>query len=234
MTVTGLTPLPDLGSAGYRDAYSRVNGVVVVGEGLADRHFRLLARAIPADRADLLRLAAMEGRHARDFVGCGKNLGIQPDAVLAKRLFAPLHALFLDCDRQGDLAGCLTIQGLIIECFAVAAYRHYLPVSDPYARTITATVLMDEAEHLAYAEQWLQRRFTTVQPAVTAICRRALPVTLQILQVLVADLQAIGIDPFDLVASFQELFQAALVGIGYGPATVRRLLVGAAASLTLS
>ena len=232
--MTVLTPWPDLASAGYREAYSRINGVVVVGEGLADRHFRLLARAIPADRAELLRLAAMEGRHARDFVGCGQNLGVQPDALLAKRLFAPLHALFLACDRQRDLAGCLTIQGLIIECFAVAAYRHYLPVADPYARPITATVLQDEAEHLGYAEQWLQARFEAVQPAVSDICRRALPVTLPILQVLAADLQAIGIDPFDLVATFQELFEAALVGIGYELKQAKRLLVGAAASLVIS
>ncbi|HGY5537732.1 MAG TPA: long-chain fatty aldehyde decarbonylase, partial [Prochlorococcus sp.] len=37
----------DFSSDAYRDAYSRINGVVVVGEALADRHFRLLAKSIP-------------------------------------------------------------------------------------------------------------------------------------------------------------------------------------------
>jgi fatty aldehyde decarbonylase len=49
------------------------------------------------------------------------------------------------------------IQGLVVECFAVAAYSSYLPVADDDARPITARVLADEAEHLGYAEQWLQR-----------------------------------------------------------------------------
>ena len=76
----------------YRDAYSRINALVIVGEGLADSHFRLLAGLLPEDRDDLMRLAAMEGRHARDFAGCGKELGIRPDLPLAQRLFGPCIA----------------------------------------------------------------------------------------------------------------------------------------------
>jgi fatty aldehyde decarbonylase len=40
---------PDYSSAAYLEAYSRINAMVIVGEGLADRHFRLLAEAIPDD-----------------------------------------------------------------------------------------------------------------------------------------------------------------------------------------
>ncbi len=223
----------DYGCPAYRDAYSRINGMVVVGEGLADRHFRLLARAIPEDREELIRLGAMEGRHARDFMGCGSNLGVRPDMALAKRLFAPLHQLFLACDREGDLPGCLVIQGLVVECFAVAAYRHYLPVADPYAQPITVGVLQDEAEHLNYAELWLKQRFAEVEAAVSAVCRRALPVALSILRALSADMRTIGMDPLDLAASFSELFQQSLGTIGYGPRQAQRLIVVAAASLPL-
>lgn len=226
-------PSPDPTSPAYRDAYSRINGVVVVGEGLADRHFRLLARAIPEDGAELRRLGAMEGRHARDFIGCGANLGVRPDAALARRLFAPLHALFQECDRAGDLAGCLVIQCLIVECFAVAAYRAYLPVADAYAQPITAAVLADEAEHLNYGEQWLQGRFAEVSEAVAAICRRALPVTLQILQAVAADMRAIGMDPADLVGSFCELFEQSLVTIGFSGAEARRLVFRSVAAVPL-
>jgi fatty aldehyde decarbonylase len=221
---------PDVTTAPYRDAYSRINGVVVVGEGLADRHFRLLARAIPEDRDELLRLAAMEGRHARDFVGCGRQLGIRPDLALARRLFAPLHDLFLACDRRADLAGCLVIQGLVVECFAVAAYSSYLPVADDDARPITARVLADEAEHLGYAEQWLQRQFGAVEAAVRQVCREALPVTLAMLASLTADMHAIGIDPHDLLAGFVERFQQALETIGFDGREARRLLVSAASA----
>jgi fatty aldehyde decarbonylase len=228
-------PAPGLdpSSPAYRDAYSRINGVVVVGEGLADRHFRLLARAIPEDGAELLRLGAMEGRHARDFIGCGANLGVRPDAALAKRLFAPLHGLFRACERTGDLAGCLVIQCLIVECFAVAAYRAYLPVADPYAQPITAAVLADEAEHRNYGEHWLQGRFAEVAEAVAAICRRALPVTLQILQAVAADMRVIGMDPADLVGCFCELFEQSLVTIGFSGAEARRLVFRSVAAVPL-
>lgn len=223
--MTAIPICPDIHSDVYRDAYSRINALVVVGEGLADRHFRLLARAIPADRCELLRLAAMEAGHARAFVGCGRHLAIRPDLPLARRLFAPLAELFLACDRAGDLPGCLVIQGLVVECFAMAAYEAYLPVADAYAQPITAAVLSDELEHLGYAEQWLAPRFTAVEDSLRAICRRALPITLRILQSLAADLGAIGIDPQELVAGFALRFQQALEGIGFEAREAQRCLV---------
>lgn len=221
---------PQFKSSTYRDAYSRINGLVVVGEGLADRHFRLLARSIPEDRDELERLASMEGRHAMQFVGCGRHLGIKPDLALARRLFAPLHQLFLDCDRAGDLTGCLVIQGLIVECFAVAAYRCYLPVADSYARPITAAVIDDEAEHLNYAERWLGQRLPGVAEGVRRISTQALPIALGILQSLSDDLQAVGIDPIELLGCFTLLFQQALEAIGFEAAVARRILIGAAAA----
>lgn len=75
----------DFASAAYREAYSRINGVVIVGEGLANRHFQMLARRSPADRDELQRLGRMEGDHASAFVGCGRNLG-----VVAYRHYLPV------------------------------------------------------------------------------------------------------------------------------------------------
>lgn len=220
---------PDWTSPAYLDAYSRINGMVIVGEGIADRHFRLLADAIPEDRDELHRLAAMEGRHAKDFVSCGRNLGIKADMGLAKRLFAPLHTLFLECNSCGDLPSCLVIQGLVVECFALAAYGLYLPVADSYAARITSAVVSDEGEHLCYAETWLSQRFLSVEAEVAAVTKRALPLTTAILKELWPDLQAIGVDPEELFASFTSLFQQALERVGFEAPAARRLLASAAA-----
>ena len=217
-------------SDAYRHAYGRINGVVVVGEALADHHFRLLARAIPGDAGELKRLGAMEARHARDFVGCAKNLGADPDVRLARSLFAPLHALFRACDRRGDVAGCLVIQCLIVECFAVAAYRVYWPVADGYANPITAAVLQDEVEHLNYGELWLQQRFGEVKDGVAAICAQALPLTLPILQALVPDMQVIGMDPLELMVGFAEMFEQSLEAIGFERRAAARLTLRALAT----
>ncbi len=219
----------DWTSAAYLDAYSRINGMVIVGEGIADRHFRLLADAIPEDRDELHRLAAMEGRHAKDFLSCGRNLGVKADVGLAKSLFDPLHRLFLERNSGGDLPSCLVIQGLVVECFALAAYGLYLPVADSYAARITSAVIGDEGEHLCYAETWLSQRFESVEAEVAAVTKRALPLTTAILKVLWPDLQAIGIDPEELLARFASLFQQALERAGFEAPAARRLLASAAA-----
>jgi fatty aldehyde decarbonylase len=221
---------PDYSSAAYLEAYSRINAMVIVGEGLADRHFRLLADAIPEDAERLQVLAAMEGRHARDFVGCGVHLGVKPDVPLARTLFAPLHALFLEASRAGDRVACLVIQCLIVESFAVAAYRCYLPVSDAYAGPITAEVLKDEALHLSYGENWLRPRFQEVAAGVVACCRRAVPVALGMLERLKPDLETIGIAPAELVGEFMACFQESLVAIGFSPTRSRQVLSELAAA----
>lgn len=213
----------------YRQAYGRINGLVIVGEGLADRHFRQLATLLPADREELLRLGAMEARHARDFVGCGRNLQVRADAALARRLLAPLQQQFKAAAASGDLVGCLVIQCLIIECFAVAAYRLYLPVADAYAAPITRRVLADEAEHLDYGERWLRERFSAVAGAVERCVLEAVPMALALLETLQADLRAIGINPTELVAEFSTTFGSSLQSLGFSAAQSQRLLTRAAA-----
>lgn len=226
-------PLPEFHSRAYGEAYSRINALVIVGEAMADRHFRRLADLLPHDAGELRRLGAMEGRHAADFVGCGRQLGVQPDLRLARRLLAPLRQQFDACEAAGDVVGCLTLQCLIIECFAVAAYRCYLPVADPYAAPITAAVLRDEGEHLGYGERWLRPRLEAVRQPLERCCRQALPAALALLHSLRADLEALAIAPLELMAEFVACFQEALEASGYAPRQARRLvarLAGAAAA----
>jgi fatty aldehyde decarbonylase len=229
--LSGVSPLPDFSSRAYRDAYSRINGLVIVGEGLADRHFRQLAALLPEDRAELQRLGAMEARHAADFVGCGRHLGVRPDVALARRLLAPLQAQFAQAAAAADVVGCLTLQCLIIECVAVAAYRAYLPVADPYAAPITAAVLRDEDEHRGYGERWLFPRLAEVREPLERCCLRAVPVALGLITGLRQDMETLAIDPLELASEFVACFQASLQTIGYPPREARRLvarLAGAA------
>jgi hypothetical protein len=44
---TPVASCPDYGSASYGDAFSRINALVIVGEAMADRHFRRLAALLP-------------------------------------------------------------------------------------------------------------------------------------------------------------------------------------------
>lgn len=221
--------LLDYGNPAYLEAYRRINGLVIVGEAMADRHFRRLATLIPEDHRELGRLAAMEARHAADFVGCGRQLGVRADVGLAQRLLAPLHQQFRQAAGRGDLVSALVIQCLLIESIAVAAYRLYLPVADPYAEPITRAVLADEAEHLNYGETWLRSRHPQVSGAVTTCLEQALPVALELMQVLTTDLRMIGIDPLELLSEVLGGMQESLLAIGWTAAEARRLLTRLAA-----
>ncbi len=222
---------PDVTRASYLDAYSRINAVVIVGEALAYRHFRLLAKAIPTDGPLLEGLAAMELSHSRDFLGCGANLGVKPDTAFARELFEPLHALFQQARQRADLVGMVVIQCLIVECFAVAAYRQYLPVADPYAAPITERVMADEDEHLDYGETWLRPRLATVSGAVAAWCLQALPIVFGMLAPLRGDLISLGMDPSELTAEFSVLLQGAMERIGFSVTQSRQVLAQAASRL---
>jgi fatty aldehyde decarbonylase len=137
---------------------------------------------------------------------------------------APLQEQFMEADRACDPVACLVIQCVIIECFAVAAYRCYLPVADAFARPVTAAVLQDESEHLDYGEQWLGAWFPEVATRVEACCARALPVALGMLRTLAPDLEAIGIDPVDLIGEFTLGFRQSLERIGFEPRQALALL----------
>ncbi len=207
----------------YRQAYSRINGMVVVGRAWPTATSAGWPTCSPRPRG-----AAAPWRHGGPPRPRLRGLRPQPGREGRRRSGAaaalPLQQQFQQAEAQGDLVGCLVIQCLIIECFAVAAYRLYLPVADPYAAPITAAVMADEQEHLNYGEQWLRPRFAAVADQVEACARRAVPVALGMLEQLRGDLATIGIDPTELVAEFVVLFQESLQAIGTDAGAARQLV----------
>lgn len=143
----------------YRDAYSRINAIVIEGEAEAYSNYLQLAELLPESKTDLIKLAKMEERHKKGFTACGKNLNVTPDMEFAEKFFAELHGNFQKAFATKDIVTCLLIQSLVIECFAIAAYNIYIPVADPFARKITEGVVKDEYLHLNFGEEWLQEHF---------------------------------------------------------------------------
>jgi fatty aldehyde decarbonylase len=138
----------DYQSPTYKDAYSRINGIVIEGEQEAYDNYLSLTQLLPDHSEQLTQLAKMESRHKKGFQACGRNLDVAPDMDFARRFFADLHSNFQRASAEGKIVTCLLIQSLIIECFAIAAYNIYLPVADDFARKITEGVVKDEYSHL--------------------------------------------------------------------------------------
>lgn len=211
----------DFHSDAYRDPFSRINGIVIEGEQEAHDNFISLAQLLPDHATELTRLGKMELRHRKSFEACGRNLNVTPDLAFADRFFAPLRQAFQTAAEHQQVAACLLIQALIVECFAIAAYHNYIPVADDFARKVTESVVADEHEHLNFGEVWLKANFATVKPELEATNRQVLPIIWQMLNQVEADARQIGMSKQALLEEFLSRYGEVLSQIGF---TMREVL----------
>ena len=213
----------DFQSEAYKDAYSRINAIVIEGEQEAHDNYMQLIDLLPDSKEQLLGLARMESRHKKGFEACGRNLKVTPDMEFARQFFSQLHQNFQAAAAQGKIATCLLIQALIIECFAIAAYNIYIPVADDFARKITEGVVKDEYTHLNYGEVWLTEHFEECKAELEAANRQNLPIVWQMLNQVADDARILGMEKEALVEDFMIQYGEALGNIGFSNRDVMRL-----------
>lgn len=213
----------DFQSEAYKDAYSRINAIVIEGEQEAHDNYMQLIDLLPDSQEQLLGLARMESRHKKGFEACGRNLKVTPDMEFAQAFFSQLHQNFQAAAAQGQIATCLLIQALIIECFAIAAYNIYIPVADDFARKITEGVVKDEYSHLNYGEVWLTEHFEECKAELEAANRQNLPIVWQMLNQVADDARILGMEKEALVEDFMIQYGEALGNIGFSNRDVMRL-----------
>lgn len=213
----------DYNTPKYKDAYSRINGIVIEGEHEAYNNYISLGEMLPENQEDLIRLAKMEKRHAKGFQSCGRNLEVNPDMDYAKEFFAKLHGNFQKAAAEGRIATCFVIQGLIIEAFAIAAYHLYIPVADPFARKITENVVQDEYTHLNFGEEWLKKHFDTVKAEIETANQENLPLVWQMLNQVEADAATLSMEKDALVEDFMISYGEALSNIGFNTREIMRM-----------
>jgi fatty aldehyde decarbonylase len=207
----------------YKDAYSRINAIVIEGEEEAFGNYNQLAEMLPNDAADLQKLAKMELRHKKGFEACGRNLNVTPDMPFAKEFFSDLHGNFQKAAAEGKVVTCLLIQSLIIECFAISAYNIYLPVADDFARKITEGVVKDEYMHLNYGEEWLKANFDTARAELEEANKQNLPLVWKMLNQVAADAKQLGMEREALIEDFMIAYGEALANIGFSTRDIMRM-----------
>jgi fatty aldehyde decarbonylase len=217
------TPTLDYQSDVYKDAYSRINAIVIEGEQEAQQNYCQLAESLPDFKDELLRLAKMENRHKKGFQACGKNLSVTPDMPFATEFFAQLHGNFQRAWAEGKIVTCLLIQALIIETFAIAAYNIYIPVADDFARKITEGVVKDEYTHLNFGEEWLKANFEASKAELEEANRQNLPIVWAMLNQVAEDAKVLGMEKDALVEDFMITYGEALANIGFSSREVMKL-----------
>lgn len=224
-------PALDFQSETYKDAYSRINAIVIEGEDEATSNYVKLAELLPDSHDELIALSKMENRHKKGFQACGRNLKVTPDMEFAREYFAKLHENFQKAAEQGQIATCLVIQALIIECFAIAAYNIYIPVADPFARKITEGVVKDEYSHLNYGQEWLKAHFEENKAEIEKANRENLPLVWKMLNQVERDAATLGMEKDALVEDFMIAYGEALGEIGFSTRDIMKMsaygLIGA-------
>ena len=224
----GVDVLPDFSTETYKDAYSRINAIVIEGEQEAHDNYIAIGTLLPDQADELTRLARMELKHMKGFTACANNLGVTADMGFAKEFFSPLHGNFQTALSEGKVVTCLLIQALLIEAFAIAAYPIYIPVADPFARKITEGVVKDEYTHLNYGQEWLKANLEASRGELEQANRDNLPLVRKMLDQVAGDAAVLHMDKEDLIEDFLIAYQEALTEIGF---TTREIAKMAAAAL---
>lgn len=207
----------------YKDAYSRINAIVIEGEQEAYDNYLHMGEMLPKYQEDLTRLAKMERRHMKGFQSCARNLKVTPDRNFAREYFAQLHGNFQQARAEGKIATCFLIQSLIIEAFAIAAYNIYIPVADPFARKITENVVKDEYTHLNFGEAWLKAHFQECKAQLQVANRQNIPLVWNMLNQVEKDAEVLGMEKEALVEDFMISYGEALNNIGFSTVEIMRM-----------
>ncbi|MGB3204403.1 MAG: aldehyde oxygenase (deformylating) [Crinalium sp.] len=213
----------DFQSETYKDAYSRINAIVIEGEQEAYENYTKLAELLPESKDELIRLSKMEMRHKKGFEACGRNLQVTADLEFARNFFSRLHENFKVAAEAGEIVTCLLIQSLIIECFAIAAYNIYIPVADDFARKITEGVVKDEYTHLNFGEVWLKEHFEESKAELETANRQNLPIVWQMLNQVAKDAGVLAMEKDALVEDFMIAYGEALSNIGFTTRDIMRM-----------
>jgi fatty aldehyde decarbonylase len=217
------SPELDFTSETYKDAYSRINAIVIEGEQEAHDNYITLAELLPDHKDELIRLSKMENRHMKGFQACGKNLSVTPNMEFAHKYFSDLHGNFQKAAATGNVVTCLLIQSLIIECFAIAAYNIYIPVADAFARKITEGVVKDEYMHLNFGEVWLKDHFEESKAELEEANRQNLPLIWRMLNEVENDAHILAMEKDALVQDFMIAYGEALSNIGFTTRDIMRM-----------
>ncbi|KGG12858.1 MULTISPECIES: aldehyde oxygenase (deformylating) [Prochlorococcus] len=219
--------LPDFTSEKYKDAYSRINAIVIEGEKEAHDNYVSIGTLIPEKAEELKKLAIMEMRHMKGFTACGKNLGVIADMPFAKEFFSRLHGNFQKALKEEKITTCFLIQAILIEAFAISAYHVYIRVADPFAKKITEGVVKDEYLHLNYGQEWLKANLKTCKEELIKANKENLPIIKSMLDQVAEDAEVLQMDKEELMEEFMIAYQDSLLEMGLDSREIARMALAA-------
>jgi fatty aldehyde decarbonylase len=130
----------------------------MTGELLAAMNYSSLAEICddPAEVADALEHADGEKGHAAAFAAEGRRLGVDVPNNVDARHWKRLREAFLRCVAERDFIGCLIVQEIMLESFAVASYARVGRVGPGSLGKTFAAIAAEEEGHIEHAMEILR------------------------------------------------------------------------------
>ena len=125
----------------------------VTGELLAAMNYTSLSEICddPAEIADAVEHAEGERGHAAAFAAEGRKIGVEVTDNVKARHWKRLREVFLGCIAERDFIGCLLVQEIMLESFAVASYARVAKEAPGGLGKTFARIAAEEEEHVDHA-----------------------------------------------------------------------------------
>src|SRR5450432_4074110 len=130
----------------------------ITGELIAASNYASLAEICvdEAEKEDALEHASGERGHAAAFAAEGRKLGVNVVDNVEAQYWKRLRDAFLRCIAEKDSIGCLIIQEVMLESFAVASYKRVGQVAPGSLGTTFAAIAAEEEDHIDHAMSLLR------------------------------------------------------------------------------
>jgi fatty aldehyde decarbonylase len=125
----------------------------VTGELVAAMNYAALAEICddPDEAAEARHHAAIERAHAAAFAAAGRKIGVEVVSNVDGKHWKRLRESFLRCAAERDTIGCLIIQEIMLEAFALASYARVAKVAPDALGKVFGAIAADEQEHANHA-----------------------------------------------------------------------------------
>jgi fatty aldehyde decarbonylase len=159
-TVIALNPAIDSTSLSPSAAiWQDILAQAMTGELIAAMNFTSLAEICedPEEVADALEHAAGERGHAAAFANEGRKIGVPVPNNVEGKHWKKLREAFLRRIAERDFIGCLIVQEIMLEAFAVASYARVGKVGPGSLGKTFAAIATEEEGHIDHAMELLKK-----------------------------------------------------------------------------
>ena len=130
----------------------------VTGELMAAMNYTALSTICddPAEVADALEHAEGEQGHAAAFAAEGRKIGIEVPSNINAKYWKRIREAFMRSIAERDFMGCLIVQEIMLESFAVASYTRVGKAGPGSLGSTFAAIAAEEEGHIEHAMEILR------------------------------------------------------------------------------